>query len=56
MRAILQVDQAWRQPVRNIAPSSAVAEVSGSLNGAIDGFAASALLVMLIDSRIPEAV
>ena len=28
---------------------------SGELNGAIDGFAAGALLVMLIDSMIPEA-
>jgi ZIP family zinc transporter len=30
--------------------------VSGNLNGAVDGFAAGALLVMLIDSMIPEAV
>jgi zinc transporter, ZIP family len=30
--------------------------VSGDLKGAIDGFAAGALLVMLIDSMIPEAV
>jgi zinc transporter, ZIP family len=30
--------------------------VSGNLNAAIDGFAAGALLVMLIDSMIPEAV
>ena len=30
--------------------------VSGNVNAAIDGFAAGALLVMLIDSMIPEAV
>jgi zinc transporter, ZIP family len=30
--------------------------VSGNLNAAIDGFAAGALLVMLIDSLIPDAV
>ena len=30
--------------------------VSGNLNAAIDGFAAGALLVMLIDSMIPDAV
>ncbi len=30
--------------------------VSGNANAAIDGFAAGALLVMLIDSMIPEAV
>ena len=30
--------------------------VSGNLNATIDGFAAGALLVMLIDSMIPEAV
>ena len=30
--------------------------VSGNLNAAIDGFAAGALLVMLVDSMIPEAV
>ena len=30
--------------------------VSGNLNAAIDGFAGGALLVMLIDSMIPEAV
>jgi ZIP family zinc transporter len=30
--------------------------VSGNLNAGIDGFAAGALLVMLIDSMIPEAV
>ena len=30
--------------------------VSGNLNAAVDGFAAGALLVMLIDSMIPEAV
>jgi zinc transporter, ZIP family len=30
--------------------------VSGNLNAVIDGFAAGALLVMLIDSMIPEAV
>ncbi|WP_217922085.1 ZIP family metal transporter [Miltoncostaea oceani] len=30
--------------------------VSGDLNAAVDGFAAGALLVMLIDSMIPEAV
>ncbi len=30
--------------------------VSGGLNAAVDGFAAGALLVMLIDSMIPEAV
>jgi zinc transporter, ZIP family len=30
--------------------------VSGNLNAAVDGFAAGALLVMLIDSLIPEAV
>ena len=29
--------------------------VSGNLNAAVDGFAAGALLVMLIDSMIPEA-
>lgn len=29
--------------------------VSGELSAAIDGFAAGALLVMLIDSMIPEA-
>ena len=29
--------------------------VSGDLNAAVDGFAAGALLVMLIDSMIPEA-
>jgi ZIP family zinc transporter len=29
---------------------------SGDLQAAIDGFAAGALLVMLIDSMIPEAV
>jgi ZIP family zinc transporter len=29
--------------------------VSGNLNAAVDGFAAGALLVMLIDSRVPEA-
>ena len=29
--------------------------VSGELRAAIDGFAAGALLVMLIDSMIPEA-
>jgi ZIP family zinc transporter len=29
---------------------------SGDLKAAIDGFAAGALLVMLIDSMIPEAV
>jgi zinc transporter, ZIP family len=29
--------------------------VSGNLNAAIDGFAAGALLVMLVDSMIPEA-
>jgi ZIP family zinc transporter len=30
--------------------------VSGNVNAAVDGFAAGALLVMLIDSKIPEAV
>src|SRR3954452_21168248 len=30
--------------------------VTGNLNAAVDGFAAGALLVMLIDSMIPEAV
>jgi zinc transporter, ZIP family len=30
--------------------------VSGNLNAAIDGFAAGALLVMLVDAMIPEAV
>jgi zinc transporter, ZIP family len=30
--------------------------VSGNLNAAVDGFAAGALLVMLIDSLIPDAV
>jgi ZIP family zinc transporter len=30
--------------------------VSGNVNAAVDGFAAGALLVMLIDSMIPEAV
>jgi ZIP family zinc transporter len=30
--------------------------VSGNLNAAVDGFAAGALLVMLIDSMVPEAV
>ena len=30
--------------------------VSGNFNAAIDGFAAGALLVMLIDSMIPDAV
>ena len=30
--------------------------VSGDVNAAVDGFAAGALLVMLIDSMIPEAV
>jgi ZIP family zinc transporter len=30
--------------------------VSGDLNAAVDGFAAGALLVMLIDSMIPDAV
>jgi zinc transporter, ZIP family len=30
--------------------------VSGNLNAAVDGFVAGALLVMLIDSMIPEAV
>ena len=30
--------------------------VSGNLNAAVDGFAAGALLVMLVDSMIPEAV
>jgi len=30
--------------------------VSANLNAAIDGFAAGALLVMLVDSMIPEAV
>ena len=30
--------------------------VSGNLNAGVDGFAAGALLVMLIDSMIPEAV
>jgi ZIP family zinc transporter len=30
--------------------------VSGNVNSAVDGFAAGALLVMLIDSMIPEAV
>ena len=30
--------------------------VGGNLNAAVDGFAAGALLVMLIDSMIPEAV
>jgi ZIP family zinc transporter len=30
--------------------------VSGNLNAAVDGFAAGALLVMLIDSMIPDAV
>jgi ZIP family zinc transporter len=30
--------------------------VSGNLNAAVDGFAAGALLVMLIDSMIPAAV
>jgi zinc transporter, ZIP family len=30
--------------------------VSGNLNAAIDGFAAGALLVMLVDSMIPDAV
>ena len=30
--------------------------ISGNLNAAVDGFAAGALLVMLIDSMIPEAV
>jgi ZIP family zinc transporter len=30
--------------------------VSGNLNAVIDGFAAGALLVMLVDSMIPEAV
>ncbi len=30
--------------------------VSGNVNAAIDGFAAGALLVMLVDSMIPEAV
>jgi ZIP family zinc transporter len=29
--------------------------VSGNLNAAVDGFAAGALLVMLVDSMIPEA-
>ncbi len=30
--------------------------VSPNLNAAVDGFAAGALLVMLVDSMIPEAV
>jgi zinc transporter, ZIP family len=30
--------------------------VSGDLNAGVDGFAAGALLVMLIDSMIPDAV
>lgn len=30
--------------------------ISGNLNAAVDGFAAGALLVMLVDSMIPEAV
>ena len=30
--------------------------VSGNVNAVVDGFAAGALLVMLIDSMIPEAV
>jgi ZIP family zinc transporter len=30
--------------------------VSGNVNAAVDGFAAGALLVMLVDSMIPEAV
>ena len=35
----------------------AIAEgVSGNLNATINGFAAGALLVMLIDSMIPDAV
>jgi zinc transporter, ZIP family len=29
--------------------------VSGDLNAAVNGFAAGALLVMLIDSMVPEA-
>ena len=30
--------------------------VGGNVNAAVDGFAAGALLVMLIDSMIPDAV
>jgi ZIP family zinc transporter len=30
--------------------------VSGNVNAVVDGFAAGALLVMLVDSMIPEAV
>ena len=39
-------------------PSSAIAiadSISGEVQGAVNGFAAGALLVMLIDSMIPEA-
>lgn len=40
----------------SIAGYAVADNVSGNLNATVDGFAAGALLVMLIDSMIPEAV
>jgi zinc transporter, ZIP family len=42
--------------VATVAGYGVADSVSGNLNAAVDGFAAGALLVMLIDSMIPEAV
>ncbi|HEY7622996.1 MAG TPA: hypothetical protein VH834_24690 [Solirubrobacteraceae bacterium] len=42
--------------VATVAGYAIADNVSGNLNAALDGFAAGALLVMLIDSMIPEAV
>jgi ZIP family zinc transporter len=42
--------------VATIAGFAIADTVSGNLNAVVDGFAAGALLVMLIDSMIPEAV
>ncbi len=41
--------------VATVAGYAAADAVSGDLTAAIDGFAAGALLVMLIDSMIPDA-
>jgi ZIP family zinc transporter len=42
--------------VTTVAGYAVADTVSGNANAAVDGFAAGALLVMLIDSMIPEAV
>jgi ZIP family zinc transporter len=47
---------AWICTVATIVGYAIADNVSGNVNAAVDGFAAGALLVMLIDSMVPEAV